>query len=133
MGALLLLQLASPSEQIESVTGQILDYVKLLLVLAGILILAYVTIRFWIPKMMGIKTLHSGPIEVSARFPLEPKKNLYIVKIGSEPFLIGTSEERIHFLTALEAEKLEPFLQHAELESEQGRDFGRLLRRLRRP
>ncbi len=123
----LLMGVGTPADEIGSLTQQAVDYFKLLLVLAAILILAYLTIRFWVPNLMGVKALQSGPIRVVARFPLEPRKNLYIVRVGSDFFLIGTSEGKIHYLTTLDSDKVEPFLQQ-EARTEFGGEFGRLLK-----
>lgn len=129
--ALQMLQPATPADEIGSITGHIVDYVKLLLVLGAILILAYLTIRFWMPRMAGVKGLYAGPISVAARFPLESKKSLYVVKVGAEFFLIGTSEQQIQLLASLDADKVEPFLVRNP-RAETAGEFSRLLKKLRR-
>src|SRR5687767_737934 len=105
MCLLLISQAGNPADEIGLMTGQTLDYIKFLFVLGGILILTYVAVRFWMPRIIGMKNPLSGPIRIVARFPLEPKKNLYIVKTGPEFFFIGTSEDKIHYLTSLDPDK----------------------------
>ena len=129
---LLLQQGGSPAEQVGSINSQILQYFQVILVLAGILILIYVLFRFWIPRFFGIKTFASGPVRVVARYPLEPKKTLYIVKTGPEMFLIGTSESQIHYLTALDAANIEPLLETEIEQPTPMADFKRILERVRK-
>lgn len=129
---LLLSQIADPAQQVGALNTQILDYLKLLLVLAAVLILAYVATLFWIPRMMGFKRLAGGPIRVVARYPLEPRKALYIIKAGGDFFLVGTSEGDIHYLTRLDSQSLEAYLQEQSAQPRQEGDFSRLLRGLKR-
>jgi flagellar protein FliO/FliZ len=123
----------NPADQVGAMNSQILDYVKLLLVLAGILILVYLSIRFWIPKLTGLGGLSSGPIRVLARFPLEPRKGLYIIKAGKQHFLIGTSENGIHCLASLDPADVEPYLTPGETGRQMPGNFAGLLKRLRTP
>lgn len=95
------LQAAMPSEELTSLSSSALDYVKLIFVLSAILILAYVTVRHVIPRFLGMNNSPGGPIQVLARFPLEPKKTLYAVKAGADVFLIGSSESGMQFLKDL--------------------------------
>ena len=82
MVALLLQATPSAADQLNSINSQIVQYVEVLLALAGVLILAYLTLRVGLPRMFGMRTSGSGPIQVVARYPLEPKKVLYLVKAG---------------------------------------------------
>ncbi len=104
MGLACLLQTVNPAEELGSVTGQALDLVRVLFILAAVLLLAYVAVRYWLPRLTGFKNLEASPIQILARTPLEPKKNLYLLKIGSEVLLVGTSEEHLHFLKSLDPE-----------------------------
>jgi flagellar biogenesis protein FliO len=83
-------------------SGSWLDYVRLMLVLGGILILALLTVRYWLPRMARLKALSSGPIQVLAQFPLEPRKTLYVVRAGRETILLASSEAGVQFMTALD-------------------------------
>ena len=106
-----LLQAANPAEELGSVTGQALELVRVLFILAAVILLAYVAVRHWVPRLTGMKNLGSGPIQVLARTPLEPKKSLYLLKVGPEVLLVGTSENHLHFLKALEPETVKPLLE----------------------
>ncbi|MBI3471944.1 MAG: flagellar biosynthetic protein FliO [Candidatus Solibacter usitatus] len=128
MMPLCLLQ-ASPADQLSSITSQFFDYVKLLLILVAILVMAYLSVRYFLPRIFGLQqAAGAGPIQVVARFVMEPRKTLYIVKIGEDTYLMGTSDTEIYYFTSLDAKALEPFLgQHPT--PPPGMDFARLLRR----
>lgn len=81
------------------------EYVRLMLVLCGILALAVVTIRWWLPKLTMWNKSASGPIEICARLPLEPRRTLYIVKAANAYILLGSSEAGLQNLAALNAEE----------------------------
>lgn len=106
-----LLQAANPAEELGSVTGQALQLVRVLFILAAVALLAYVAVRHWLPRVMGLRNLEAGPIQILARTPLEPKKNLYLLKVGSEILLVGTSEDQLHLLKALDPANARPFLE----------------------
>ena len=106
-----LLQAVNPTEELGSVTSQALDIVRVLFILCAVLLLAYVAVRHWLPRLAGLRNLQSSPIQILARTPLEPKKNLYLLKVGSEVLLVGTSEDHLHFLKALDQETVGPLLE----------------------
>src|SRR5215475_11244333 len=80
------------------------DYFRLMLVLGGILLLAFVAIRFWIPKLMPWNRPCSGPMRIWARLPLEPQKTLYIIKAGHSFLLVASSEAGVQYIMTLNAE-----------------------------
>jgi len=123
------LQTRMPADEFTSVSSGVLDYIKLLLVLCGILVLAYLTIRHLIPRIIGMQTSGSGPIQVLARFPLEPKKTLYAVRAGSDVLLIGSSESGLQFLKELDPAEFESAVPPAE--TARGGQFARVLGSLR--
>ena len=106
-----LLQAVNPAEELGSVTGQALDLVRVIFILCAVLLLVYVAVRHWMPRLTGLKNLETSPIQVLARTPLEPKKNLYLLKVGSEILLVGTSEDHLHFLKALDPETVSPLIE----------------------
>lgn len=126
------LQAPGSLDQITGVGGQIVDYVKLLAILAGVLILAYLTIRKGIPALTGLRPAEGGPIQVMARFPLEPRKTLYIIRAGTDYYLIGTSDTDMFYLTALDGPSLESQLRAAP-PPVAAVDFRTLLDRFRKP
>ncbi len=132
MVALLLQATPSAVDQLNSINSQIVQYVEVLLALAGVLILAYLTLRVGLPRMFGMRTSSSGPIQVVARYPLEPKKALYLVKAGSQVFLIGTAENQVEYLTAVSEENAVEILESVRREAAPRKDFRYLLNRLQK-
>jgi flagellar biosynthetic protein FliO len=134
MGSLIFFawQTANPSGDIGWVGSEFTSLLRLVLVLAGILILAFFVLRFAIPRFFGVDNFRTGPITVVARYSLEPRKSLYIVQVGTEFFLVGTSETNVQFLTSLDAGKVESALAQSNLKPPEGSEFARLLRGLKR-
>ena len=130
----LLLALADPAAEVGSINDGILAYFKLIAILAGVLVVAVLAVRVWLPRMMTTSVATSGPIQVAARLALEPRKVLYVVKAGEDYFLVATSESGVHWLTALEGERIEPFLRLEDPANRGGgAEFSRVLRALRWP
>ena len=81
------------------------EYARLMLVLCGILALAVIAIRFWLPKLSMWNKSPTGPLEICARLPLEPRRTLYIVKAAESYMLLASSEAGVHHLAALSADE----------------------------
>lgn len=80
--------------------------VKTILAMAFILALAYVVIRYLFPLFrMGAQSRGSN-IRIIDRAGLEPRRSLFIVRIGKKLALLGTSEQGISKLMDLEEEDL---------------------------
>lgn len=123
----------SPADPLSAIsTPTLLQYFEVLLALAGILVLAYVTLRIGLPRMLGMRTSSCGPIRVVARYSLEPKKTLYLVQAGSQLLLIGTSENQVQYLAALAPENAAEILQSVRNEEPPRKEFRVLLNRFQR-
>ncbi|HVP50617.1 MAG TPA: flagellar biosynthetic protein FliO [Terriglobales bacterium] len=120
----------SAADQLTSINSQIVQYVEVLLALAGVLVLAYVVLKVGLPRMFGMRTSSGGPIQVLARYPLEPKKTLYLVKAGSQVFLVGTAENQVAYLTAIAPENAEEMIGVAGKEEAPAKEFRRFLSRI---
>lgn len=107
MTLIMAIQALQPAEEISSINSQALSYLKLVFVLGAILVLAYLAVRFWLPRLAGLRTSQAGPIQIVGRLPIEPRKTLYVIKTGQECFLIGTSDADIHYLTAVNSVQAE--------------------------
>ena len=129
--AILLAQAVSPVEEIGSTNTQALEYLKLILILGFILLFAFIVLRVGLPWMTGARKLASGAIQVAARYPLEPKKNLYVIRVGPDYFLVGTTESGMHYLTALDSDHIEAALPQAETSPDEG-EFAGLIKAFRR-
>jgi flagellar protein FliO/FliZ len=49
-----------------------------------------------------------GPLELWGRLPLEPRKAIYLVKLGEQVLVLGASEAGLRLLTTLNASDLPP-------------------------
>jgi flagellar protein FliO/FliZ len=116
-----------PTDQLTSINSQVVQYIGVLLALGGVLLLAYVLLRIGLPRLFGMRTSSGGPIQVVARYPLEPKKTLYLLRIGTQVFLIGTSESQVQFLTSLAADNVGDVFQTREAKEVPPRDFRQIL------
>ena len=90
------------------------EYARLMLVLCGILALALVAIRFWLPKLALWNKPANGPIEIYARLPLETRRTLYIVKVVNSYILLASSEAGVQKLTGLDADECSAWHQKNE-------------------
>ena len=62
----------------------VFEILKVLLMLGGVVALAWAMLRFWLPKVGGLRAMRGDLIEVVARQPLEARKTLYVVRAGSQ-------------------------------------------------
>jgi len=95
----------STVDQLGSINSQILQYVEVLFALLGVLLLAFITLKVILPRIFDMGTPDRGPIQVLARYPLEPRRTLYLVEVASEVFLIATGESGVTYLAAVPPEK----------------------------
>jgi|SRR3954471_23431174 flagellar biogenesis protein FliO len=123
--------LLEPGEAVTSTGSQLLAYGEVLLALAGVLVLAYVVLRVGLPRMMGMPSSKGGPIEIVARHPLEPKKTLYLVRMGPQLFLIAASDTQVQFLTSVAPENVEELLASVKVAEPQGKIFRQVMSQFR--
>lgn len=125
-----LLQANQPLKDIDAINLGMLDYLKLMLVLGLILALAFFVLRVALPRIAGPNNHTTGAIQVATRYPLEPKKNLYVVRVGEGYFLVGTTESEMHLKT-LERSDIEAAL--AQTDTTPQPRFATLMQAFRRP
>jgi flagellar biogenesis protein FliO len=113
--------------QLTSINMPLLEYIEVLIALGAVLMIAYVSLRIGLPRLMGMRTSAAGPIRVLARYPLEPKKTLYLVETGSQVVLIATSENRVEYLTALAPDNAAQVLASVPHEQAERKQFRQLL------
>jgi flagellar biogenesis protein FliO len=111
-------------------TSMWLDYVKMLLVLGGVCLLALAALRVLLPKLIGFATPASNHIQVFARYPLEPRKTLYLARAGKTVILLGASAEGVNFMTTLNPEDFEEIAAPAQTDPMSGSAFRRIVRSL---
>ena len=114
----------SPADQLGSINSQIVQYIEVLLALGGVLALAYIGLRIVLPRLSGIRPAGPGPIEILSRYVLAPKHTLYLIKAGSQMFLIAASENGVTFLTAIAPDNVEEVLASRRVANTSSRDSG---------
>lgn len=81
------------------------DIVTMTGLLLLVCVIIVVVLRILLPRLMAFGPLHQkGFFKVVARFPLEPKKFLYVIKVGEAHQLIATTDHQVTFLTTLSAQ-----------------------------
>lgn len=80
-------------------TGYLTGFLVYMLAMLGVIFIAFVVVK----KSMS---LNSGKqkqsfLKVESSLSLEPRKNLYVVRAGSERFLISTGVEGCQFMTKI--------------------------------
>lgn len=96
----------------------ILDFVKVMAILAGIMALAWAGLKYLLPKVGGLRALRTDLIEVIARQPLEARKTLYVVRAGSRHLLLASSGDSVTLLRELEGESFSQKLREVRAESQ---------------
>ena len=81
----------------------LLDFVKVMAILGGIVALAFAGLKYVLPKVGGVRALRNDRIEVIARQPLEARKTLYVVRAGSRHLLLASSGDAVTVLSDLES------------------------------
>jgi flagellar biogenesis protein FliO len=117
----------STVDQLGSINSQILQYAEVLLALGGVLLLAFVTLKVILPRVFGMGVPDRGPIRVLARYPLEPRRTLYLVEVASEVFLIAAAESGVTYLAALSPEKAAEALESARQRTTDPKSFRNVL------
>ena len=123
-------QATDPASELGAINSGVVEYIKLILVLGLILALAFVVLRFGLPRLAGAHNLAPGVIQVAARYALEPKKSLYVIRVGEDYCLLGTTESGMHYLAALAPGGIEPAL--AQTPPPPQDKFAELMQSLRR-
>ena len=77
-------------------------FFKTIVAMVLVIGLAFLTIRYVLPKIHLNRFRGSGNIRIIDRTGLEPRKNLYIVEVGTKLALVGTSEHGIEKLLDLD-------------------------------
>lgn len=107
-----------------------LDYLRLMLVLGGVLIVAFFTLRFWLPKLASVNRNTSGPIQVITRFSLEPNKSLYVLAVGRSKILVASSEAGVQLIKPLTGDEFEEALNNKK-EPQNENTFERFLQSMK--
>jgi flagellar biogenesis protein FliO len=106
-----------------SATSMWADYAKTLLVLVGICLLALVAVKVLLPRLSRFATPSSNHIHVFARYSLEPRKTLYLIRTGNTVVLLAASAEAVHFMTTLNPEDFQDIAAPAPTDTTSGSAF----------
>lgn len=87
------------------------EYSKILILL-GLMVAGAAWLVRNMDKLPGARRSgRKGPISMLAQFPLEPRKTLYLVKIGEEVLLIGAADNSVSLLKTLPPNAVDEQLQ----------------------
>lgn len=81
-------------------------FVKVILAMLLVCGAAFAVIKYVLPRAHFVKRQTDSEIEILERFTLEPRKNLYILKIADKKVVLGSTENALS--TLLELEYKEP-------------------------
>ena len=90
----------------ESLVGAL---VRMLLVLALVIAIIYLTLNFGLRRLVQSPRRHSV-VTVHERVPLEPKKTVYVVEAAGEYLLLGVGEHEVSLLAQLDKERAQQAL-----------------------
>ena len=93
---------AAPLPYPSTATDIGLMLLKLVLVLGGICGLAWISLRWLLPRMYGSRTTEGRHIHVIEDYRLDPKKSLFLVEVRGEVFLLAGSEQGIQFISRID-------------------------------
>ncbi|MBL7685696.1 MAG: FliO/MopB family protein [Deltaproteobacteria bacterium] len=77
-------------------------FIKMILAMAIVCLAAFGVIKYLLPKARFVRNAKDSDIEILERYPLEPRKNLYLIKVKNKYSLIGSSESGLNALLQLE-------------------------------
>ena len=81
-------------------------FIKTIAAMVVVIGLAFVVLRYVLPRFRWQQKGGASRIKVLERFGLETRKGLYIVQVGGKTALIGTSDHAINKLMDLETSDL---------------------------
>lgn len=83
-------------------------FIKMLLVLAIVSIIAVLLLKYAVPRIGPLKAFQKSKyFSVLGRFVLEPKRSLYLVNVGKRYLVIGVSDSAINLITEISKEEAE--------------------------
>jgi len=85
-------------------TGYLTGFLVYLLAMLGVIFIALVVVK----KSLTFKSVKQKNtfLKVECSLNIEPRKNLHIVKVGNERFLISTGVEGCQFMTKIEGKNI---------------------------
>lgn len=78
--------------------------VKMVVVLGAVCVLAVIALKYVGPRLGAWRGVTGGKyIDIVARRALDPKKQLWIIRVGTRHFLLGSAEGAVNCLAELQA------------------------------
>jgi flagellar biogenesis protein FliO len=85
----------------EAVVGT-LDYswlfIKVCMAMVIVAVMAFVFIKFILPRMKGFKSSANSAIQIIDRHIVEPRKNIYLIQFGDRHFLVGSTDNSLSLI-----------------------------------
>jgi len=82
-------------------------FLRMMAALVVVCIAAILVLRYWVPRLsLRGRGPKQSPFELLARFGLEHKRALYLMKIAGKNYVLGASEGGIHKITELTEEEM---------------------------
>ena len=78
------------------------DFIRIMAILGGILLLAWTGLKYWLPKMTNVRATRTDVIEVVARQTLDPRNTLYVIRAGEDHLLVSASDSGVTMLRQVE-------------------------------
>lgn len=83
------------------------QFLNMLLMLLIVCVGAVVVLRFVLPRTMGNKKWNKeGHFELIARYGLDMRRALYLVRVGKKFFVLGGAEQGLHLLSEVSKDDL---------------------------
>lgn len=82
-------------------------FLKMIIALIIVCLLAYIIMKWALPKAINIRGGHKGIIKIIDYFRLEPKKTLYIIEVKGKYLLLGVTDQYISPLTIAQLDEEE--------------------------
>jgi flagellar biosynthetic protein FliO len=79
----------------------------MIIVLGLVSVLAVIILKYVVPRLGFAGKLQAGKyIHLISRFSLDPKKSLWIVRVGTRHFLLGSGESAVNTLAELDEQDI---------------------------
>lgn len=91
-------------------------FIRTVVVLGAVCLLAYLLLGKLMPKLLQIEppTAHRRLLKVVDRLALDQKRSVLILQLGDEYFLVGAAEQNISLMSKLDAERIDQLLAEAQ-------------------
>ena len=105
---LLLLQISTEPATGETAVDFTWLFIKMLLVLGIVSVLAVLILKYAVPHIGMIKRFQRGKyFSVLGRYVLEPRRSLYLIEVGGRYLVIGVADHGINLITEISQEEAE--------------------------